>query len=122
MSWDKLVDLFQHCRAFVFPGLEDFGIAPLEAQAAGRPVIAYAGGGALDTIVDGATGLLFREQTAQALMEAVRTFETLQLSPAACRRNAERFAADRFHREIESFVDAQLAQRGQARKKTAASV
>ena len=60
MSWDKLADLFQHCRAFVFPGLEDFGIAPLEAQAAGRPVIAYAAGGALDTIVNGETGLLFQ--------------------------------------------------------------
>ena len=115
VSWDKLADLFQHCRAFVFPGLEDFGIAPLEAQAAGRPVIAYAGGGALDTIVDGETGLLFREQTAQSLMEAVRTFETLQLSPAACRRNAERFAADRFRHEIESFVEARLTQRGLAR-------
>ena len=60
VSWDKLADLFQHCRAFVFPVLEDFGIAPLEAQAAGRPVIAYAGGGALDTIVDGETGPLQR--------------------------------------------------------------
>ena len=115
VSWDKLVDLFQHCRAFVFPGLEDFGIAPLEAQAAGRPVIAYAAGGALDTIVDGETGLLFQGQTTQALIEAVRTFETLQLSPTACRRNAERFAADRFRREIESFVDTRLTQRGLAR-------
>ena len=50
-----------HCRAFIFPGLEDFGIAPVQAQAAGRPVIAFAGGGALDTVVDGVTGLFFRE-------------------------------------------------------------
>jgi glycosyltransferase involved in cell wall biosynthesis len=115
VSWDALSDLFQHCRAFVFPGLEDFGIAPLEAQAAGRPVIAFAGGGALDTIVDGETGLLFREQTTQALVDAVLTFELLQLSPAACRRNAERFAAERFRREMTAFVDDQLTQHEKTR-------
>jgi glycosyltransferase involved in cell wall biosynthesis len=68
-------------------------------------VIAYAGGGALDTIVDGETGLLFRKQTAEALIEAVRAFETLVVSPAACRRNAERFAAERFRRELMNYVE-----------------
>ncbi len=109
VSWDRLVDLYQHCRAFIFPGLEDFGIAPVEAQAAGRPVIAYAGGGALDTIIDGETGALFHEQTPQALAAAVQAFDTAAVSPAACRRNAERFAVDRFRRELTNFVDAKLA-------------
>jgi glycosyltransferase involved in cell wall biosynthesis len=112
VSWERLVDLFQHCRAFVFPGLEDFGIAPLEAQAAGRPVIAYAGGGALDTIVDGETGVLFREQSVQGLLEAVQAFEALDISPAACRRNAERFAVERFRREMLNYVEERCVERG----------
>ena len=112
VSWDKLAELFQQCRAFVFPGLEDFGIAPLEAQAAGRPVIAYAGGGALDTVIDGQTGWLFREQTVPSLVEAVRRFESLEISPAACRRNAERFATDRFRKEMLAFIDARVGQSG----------
>ena len=110
VSWDRLVDLFQHCRAVIFPGLEDFGIAPLEAQAAGRPVIAYAGGGALDTVIDGATGLLFRQQTARALVEAVQTFESMAFSPAACRANAERFAVERFRRELMNYVEARVVE------------
>jgi glycosyltransferase involved in cell wall biosynthesis len=110
VSWDQLVELVQHCRAFIFPGLEDFGIAPLEAQAAGRPVIAYAAGGALDTIVDGETGLLFRQQSVESLMAAVRRFENLDLSPAACRRNAERFAAERFRTELMNLVEARYVE------------
>lgn len=114
VSWDRLVDLFQHCRAFIFPGLEDFGIAPVEAQAAGRPVIAYAGGGALDTVIDGETGALFSEQTVRALVDAVRSFDASAASPAACRRNAERFAADRFRRELLNFVEARLVEHRKA--------
>ena len=105
VSSEKLIDLYRHCRAFVFPGLEDFGIAPLEAQAAGRPVIAFGGGGALDTIIDGETGLLFGEQTVESLIAAVHRFETAQFSPAACRRNAERFSVDRFKRELMNFIE-----------------
>lgn len=110
VSQERLVALFQSCRAFIFPGLEDFGIAPLEAQAAGRPVIAYAGGGALDTIVDGKTGLLFHQQSVQALIGAVQAFEALDISPAACRRNAERFAAERFRRELMNYVEARAVE------------
>jgi glycosyltransferase involved in cell wall biosynthesis len=113
VSWERLVDLFQHSQAFIFPGLEDFGIAPLEAQAAGRPVIAYAGGGALDTIIDGETGLLFREQTVDALVEAVQAFDALSISPAACRHNAERFAVERFRRELMNYVEARFVEYAQ---------
>ena len=105
VSPERLIDLYQHCRAFVFPGLEDFGIAPLEAQAAGRPVIAFGGGGALDTIIDGETGVLFDEQTVESLIAAVLRCEATQFRPAACRRNAERFSLDRFRRELMNFVE-----------------
>lgn len=114
VSWNALVDLFQHCQAFVFPGLEDFGIAPVEAQAAGRPVIAFAGGGALETVIDGETGALFRQQTPAALVEAVRNFAPNTISTAVCRQNAERYATNRFKQELMNFVDAKLVERTRA--------
>ena len=67
VSWDELARLYAGAKAFIFPGLEDFGIAPVEAQAAGRPVIAFAGGGALDTVLPGETGEFFAEQTVESL-------------------------------------------------------
>ncbi|MEW5960714.1 MAG: glycosyltransferase [Chloroflexota bacterium] len=102
--WDEVAELMAHCRAFLFPGYEDFGITPLEAQAAGRPVIAFAGGGALDTVKEGETGLFFREQSVEALMEAVEQFERRSFDPAAARANAERFNIPRFRRELGDFV------------------
>lgn len=117
VSWSRLVELFQNCRAFIFPGLEDFGIAPLEAQACGRPVIAFAGGGSFDTVVDGETGILFDEQRVESLQAAVRRFETLALDPDRIRRHAERFSAARFRRDMESFIAHKLdAQRSATRQ------
>ena len=101
----KLSDLMAHCRAFIFPGYEDFGIAPVEAQAAGRPVIAYAAGGALDTVIDGKTGILFREQTAESLIDAICRLESTDFDPVAIRRNAERFSVARFKQELTAFVE-----------------
>ncbi|NLS76115.1 MAG: glycosyltransferase family 4 protein, partial [Chloroflexi bacterium] len=75
LSDAEVREQYAGCRAFVFPGEEDFGITPVEAQAAGRPVIAYAGGGALDTVLDGETGILFRDKTPEALAEAVMRCE-----------------------------------------------
>ncbi|MBN1922537.1 MAG: glycosyltransferase [Anaerolineae bacterium] len=92
--------LLAQCKAFVFPGREDFGIAPLEAQAAGRPVIAFGAGGALDTIIEGETGAFFREQTVEALIAAVTAFDAAAVDPSACRSNAERFSVERFQEEI----------------------
>jgi glycosyltransferase involved in cell wall biosynthesis len=100
----EVVDLMARCRAFLFPGFEDFGIAPVEAQAAGRPVIAFAKGGALDTVVEGETGLFFHEQSVEALMAAVEQFETMTFDPVAIRANAERFGTTRFHQELGAFV------------------
>ena len=88
--------LYRHCRVLLFPGVEDFGIVPLEAQACGRPVIAYAKGGALETVLDATTGLFFHEQTPEALADAIRRSDSVAWSPAAIRAHAETFAIPRF--------------------------
>ena len=106
---DEIADLYARCRAFLFPGLEDFGIAPVEAQAAGRPVIAFGRGGALETVIDGSTGVLFSEQTPDALASAVLKFEATSFDPARCRRNAERFSAEQFRVRIARVVEQQFA-------------
>ena len=93
------------CRAFIMPQEEDFGIAPLEAQSAGRPVIAYRAGGALETIVEDETGLFFAEQTPDSLGEAVHRFRAMRFDKQRCRANALRFSTDRFHREFMGFVE-----------------
>lgn len=102
---EELNHLLAHCRAFIFPGYEDFGIAPVEAQAAGRPVIAYAGGGALDTVVEGKTGLFFHEQTIEALAAAIRRLEEIDFDPMDISRYAQRFSVDRFRGELVAFVE-----------------
>jgi glycosyltransferase involved in cell wall biosynthesis len=101
---DQVVELLANCRAFLFPGFEDFGIAPVEAQAAGRPVIAFARGGALDTMIEGTTGLFFYEQSVAGLIDAIEQFEKQSFDPAAARTNAERFSTHRFKRELGNFV------------------
>ncbi len=105
-----LLDYLQRARAFVFAAVEDFGIAPLEAQACGTPVIALGKGGTLETIrgLDSPqpTGVFFADQTTVALRSAVMLFEreSSRIDPAACRANALRFGAERFRREFEEFV------------------
>jgi glycosyltransferase involved in cell wall biosynthesis len=104
----EVADLMARCRAFLFPGWEDFGIAPVEAQAAGRPVLAYARGGALETVVEGVTGVLFDEQTVNSLVEAILRFESISCDPELCRDNAERFDAREFPRRIRAAVAEQV--------------
>jgi len=104
LPWADVVKLMANCRAFLFPGFEDFGIAPVEAQAAGRPVIAFARGGALDTVITGETGLFFREQSVEALIVALEQFETMSFDPLTVRAQAERFSVERFKRELGDFV------------------
>lgn len=101
---DELGDYLAGCRAFVFPGEEDFGIAPLEAQAAGRPVVAYAAGGALETVIEGQTGIFFREQTPVALAEAIRQLDDFQFDPAAIRQHAMRFDRAEFERQLADLI------------------
>jgi glycosyltransferase involved in cell wall biosynthesis len=86
-----LVGLFERCHAYVVPGEEDFGIAPVEAMAAGKPVVAFAAGGVLETVIDGRTGVFFSKQTPQALAEAIERLDALSFDRRAIRANAERF-------------------------------
>ena len=83
--------LYRRCRLLVFPGEEDYGIVPLEAQACGRPVVAFGRGGALETVRDGVSGLFFAEQTDDALEDAVSRAAAVRWEPRAIRANAERF-------------------------------
>lgn len=92
------------CRALIFPGEEDFGLAPVEAQACGRPVIAYAAGGALETIQDGGTGVFFDEQKPESIVNAVARFERLDFDPRAIRSSAERFGESAFSGSIRRYV------------------
>ncbi len=104
----EVADLLSRARALIHPAEEDFGIAIVEAQAAGCPVIAYAGGGAGETVIDGRTGVLFPSQEVESLIEAVLAFEKNphQFSPLAMRQSAERFSASRFRQQFASLVHA----------------
>lgn len=102
---DEVVGLIAGCRAFLFPGEEDFGIAPIEAMAAGRPVIAYGAGGALETVVEGHTGCFFREPDADSLVAAIERFESGRYDPAAIRENARRFDVCHFRERIRRLID-----------------
>ncbi len=105
VSTEEIVRLMQGCRAFLFPGLEDFGIAPVEAMACGRPVIAYAGGGVLDTVVPGVTGEFFHEQSVDALAQVLSDFDPARYDPAACRARAEEFDTEVFKHKLLAFVE-----------------
>ena len=100
----ELPGLFGRCRAYILPGVEDFCIAPVEAQAAGRPVIAYRAGGALDTVIEAETGTFFHEQSAEALAETVRAFDADAIDPSACAVNASRFDANVFRDKLSRFI------------------
>lgn len=105
VSDEELPGLLAGAKAFIFPPEEDFGIAPVEAMAAGRPVIAYGVGGATETVIDGKTGILFTEQTPAALIEAVRRFETMTFDHAAIRRQAEKFSEKTFTTKMKTYVE-----------------
>ncbi|NNB28463.1 glycosyltransferase [Pseudomonas fragi] len=105
-------DLLERCRGLIFPGVEDFGIVPVEAMAAGAPVIAYAKGGALETVIHGHTGVHFHEQSVEALMAAVQQVESGQFvfAPAQLHEHAAGFDKSVFKQKIKNFVDKALSQ------------
>lgn len=115
VSFADLKSHMQNCRAFIFAAKEDFGIAPVEAQACGAPVIAFGEGGAAETIIGdpsapNRSGLFFYQQNAAAIAEAVRVFETQDVPrPADCRASALRFSADSFREQLVSLIDTQVA-------------
>jgi glycosyltransferase involved in cell wall biosynthesis len=102
---DRLPELVSNARAFLMPGEEDFGIAPVEANACGRPVIAYAAGGALDSQEDGLTGVLFRPQSVDALCAAIERFERLQFDHAAIGERAGRFDTEQFKLRMRAAIE-----------------
>lgn len=111
-----LIDHLERTRAFIFMAEEDFGILPVEAQAAGAPVIGYGVGGMQETIVNGGSGLLVQEQTVEALLSRIKQFEALQdaaqhnngddapFAPVVCRKSAQRFDSANFRQAIENLV------------------
>lgn len=101
----QVAHYLSRARALIFPGEEDFGLAPLEAQAAGRPVIAYAGGGARETVSDGETGVLFPEQTPDALIDALDRFQRILFDSETLRANAQRFGKRVFQNRLQSFIE-----------------
>lgn len=109
-----LVSYLQNARAFIFAAEDDFGIAPLEAQACGTPVIAYGKGGVLETIVGidnpSPTGIFFMEQNSSSCLDSLKYFEQVEsdISPDACRKNAMRFSSNVFANNIRNFIDDKL--------------
>lgn len=110
VAQNDLARLYAQCRAVIFPGVEDFGIVPLEANAAGRPAIAYAADGALETVVAGTTGVFFNEQSAEALAQAVAETDVRKFDPRVIRAHAENFSKSRFKERIAEFVDARWSE------------
>jgi len=102
---NELTDYYQHAKAFVMPQLEDFGIAAVEAQSFGVPVIAYKAGGALDTVVDGVTGIFFDDQTVESLREAVAKFEKIDFEKYAIIKNADQFSESVFRQKLLKLIN-----------------
>jgi glycosyltransferase involved in cell wall biosynthesis len=102
---EELPELFARCQAYILPGAEDFSIVPVQAQAAGRPVIAYGAGGALDTVIEGQTGAFFREPTPRALASVVRSFDPGPIDPQTCIQNAARFDVQLFKQKMHQFLE-----------------
>lgn len=101
---EELPDLMAKAKAFIFPGLEDFGITPVQAEACGRPVIAYKGGGALDTVIEDVTGEFFDEQSVDSLANVMADFDTNKYDPTVIRRHALKFDTKNFNQQMNSFI------------------
>ncbi len=102
-SDETIRELYRKARALIFPGLEDFGLVPVEALACGCPVIAFGEGGATEVVEDGATGVLFPEQTVPSLLEALESFDSIRFQPTLLRQSVQRFSRRRFRQSWQDF-------------------
>jgi glycosyltransferase involved in cell wall biosynthesis len=105
---EQIRDLYQHCQAALMPGVEDFGMVPVEAQACGRPVVALARGGAVESVIDGVTGVLVQDPSVDAFADALRTVSTTAFDSAAIRRHAESFGKARFQDQFQDLVKSEF--------------
>jgi len=115
LSDTEVADALGNCRALLFPGEEDFGMTPLEANAAGKPCIAYRSGGALDSVIDGRTGVLFPDPSAESLIAALHRAEQIELNPSELRSHAMRFDTSVF---VERFLSLVSSMAGQKKART----
>jgi glycosyltransferase involved in cell wall biosynthesis len=104
VSNDRLVELMRGARALLFPQHEDFGMTALEMNACGRPVIAFGSGGAVETVIDGYTGILVPEQTPEAFVWGIERLESLRFDPQSLRFHAERFSRERFVSSLRELI------------------
>lgn len=104
VSEERLIELIRGCRALIFPSFEDFGMTPVEVMACGRPVIAFGRGGALDTVVDGVTGIFAAEQSVDAFAEAIVRFESMHFDSKRITEHAASFSRDRFEAAIDEAI------------------
>lgn len=107
VSNEEMISLYSRAKAFIQPQVEDFGITALESQASGRPVIAYRAGGALETVIEGKTGMFFDHQDMESLAEVIIKFKVEDFDPQEIRRHAEDFDEEKFKTRIEEYVEAE---------------
>lgn len=105
----EVTELFQECRALCMPGCEDFGITPVEANAAGKPVVAFACGGALETLEEGVTGTFFAEHSVEAVLDALRRCDALGSSPQLIAERAQRFSREVFRERLRTVLQEAIA-------------
>jgi len=108
VSDERLSELYRNCQAFIFPGMEDFGITPVEAMSFGKPVIALGEGGVLETVRPGRTGTFFAQETVESLVEALESFDPKDYKPKDCIAQAKKFSKERFQKEFRNFVNEKL--------------
>jgi glycosyltransferase involved in cell wall biosynthesis len=111
VSDEKLRELYSGAAAYIFPAEEDAGITILEAQACGTPVLAYGAGGALETVVSGITGEFFKQQSVEAIKQAVQNFDAKKYDANAIRKHAEQYDKKVFQKKIKEFVEEKYANR-----------
>lgn len=104
VSEEKLISLYQNCQALICPQMEDFGLTPIEAQACGRPVIAYSKGGIIETVIDQKTGIFFDQPTISSLISAINLFNSLSFKPSDCLAQSQKFSQSNFMLHFKSVI------------------